>query len=65
LTDDGAALMATLKVAVDNSDGFSNLSAFRAAYFPVLLMACRHYRLPLPPQFWIGAILPPEETTAA
>ncbi|MDR3526251.1 MAG: hypothetical protein P4L57_03160 [Rhizomicrobium sp.] len=58
LTGDGAALMAVLKTAVEKSDGFSGLSAFRAAYFPVLLTACRHYRLPLPPQFWIGALIP-------
>jgi hypothetical protein len=58
LTEDGQDLMRVLTAAVEQSDGFSGLSAFKAGYFPVLLTACRHYRLPLPPQFWIGLLQP-------
>lgn len=64
LTEDGAALDAVLRVAVENNKGFSTLSAFRTAYFPILLTACRHYRLPLPPQFWIGALPPQPAATS-
>ena len=31
---------------------FNTLSTTRVGMWPLFLMACRHYRLPLPPHFW-------------
>ena len=31
---------------------FNNLSAITNGHWPVLLTACRHYRLPIPPHIW-------------
>jgi hypothetical protein len=43
---------------------FDQLSAIRLGHWPILLMACRHYRLPVPPQVWLGLMphqpAPPE-----
>ena len=65
LTEDGQDMLKILVKAVAESNGFFGLSAFKSGYFPVLLTACRHYRLPLPPQFWIGLLAPqsPPATT--
>ncbi len=35
---------------------FGELSAIRLGYWPIVLMACRHYRLPVPPQIWMGLL---------
>jgi hypothetical protein len=32
---------------------FDELSVISFGYWPILLLACRHYRLPVPPHFWI------------
>ena len=61
---DGTELLQTLVEACDGNDGFAALSANSSGYWPVLLTACRHYRLPLPPQFWIGALVPPTPPTS-
>ena len=59
MTADGQALLKTIRNACDTNDAFLNLSAMRTAYFPLVLTACRHYRLPIPPQFWIYFLVPP------
>lgn len=58
LTEDGQALLKRIRDACDNSDGFLKLSAVRSRHLPVVLTACRHYRLPVPPQLWIDLLLP-------
>ncbi|HEX5181706.1 MAG TPA: hypothetical protein VFW19_01005 [Allosphingosinicella sp.] len=35
---------------------FDQLSAVRLGHWPIVLMACRHYRLPIPPQLWLGLL---------
>jgi hypothetical protein len=35
---------------------FDDLSAIDMGHWPIILMACRHYRLPIPPQLWIGLL---------
>ena len=37
---------------------FENLSAIAFGHWPIVLMACRHYRLPVPPQLWMGLVEP-------
>jgi hypothetical protein len=59
LQDDGSELLQTIVEACDASDGFTALSANFCGYWPVVLTACRHYRLPVPPQFWIAALATP------
>jgi hypothetical protein len=51
--EDGEELIKALrKEAADNAD-YPALSAIRLEHWPVLLLACRHYRLPVPPQLWL------------
>lgn len=65
LTCDGTELLQTIADACDESDGFIALSANSSNYWPVVLTACRHYRLPVPPQYWIGALVPRTQTAPA
>ena len=34
------------------SDFFYSLSAIRPSYRPLVILACRHHRIPVPPHFW-------------
>lgn len=34
------------------NDHFDNLSAVKYGFWPIVLIACRHYRIPVPPQLW-------------
>jgi hypothetical protein len=61
----GQDLLKILVSACKSADGFNNLSAIRAGCFPLILTACRHYRLPVPPPFWISLLVPPETDSAA
>ena len=38
--------------AVEKHPAFQDLSAIKCGLWPIVLMACRHYRLPVPPQLW-------------
>lgn len=58
LGGDGSGLLQTIVDACDANDGFDALSVNTSGYWPLLLTACRHYRLPVPPQFWIHALVP-------
>jgi hypothetical protein len=59
LGEDGSELLETIVEVCDFSEGFDALSANRSGFWPVVLTACRHYRLPVPPQFWIAVLAPP------
>jgi hypothetical protein len=37
-------------------DDLGALSAMRAGHWPIVLLACRHYALPIPPGFWIESL---------
>ena len=39
-----------------SNDNFAQLSAIQLEHWPIVLMACRHYRLPVPPQIWLDLI---------
>lgn len=60
VTDNGQDLLKVLAEASKNATDFSNLSAIKSGYFPLVLTACRHYRLPVPPPFWISLLVPPD-----
>jgi hypothetical protein len=58
LEGDGSELLKTIAEACDANEGFLALSAISSGYWPIVLAACRHYRLPVPPQFWISLLVP-------
>lgn len=43
----------TLNKAVKTCTSISDISAVKTGLTPMFLTACRHYRLPIPPNFWI------------
>ncbi|WP_346394247.1 chemotaxis protein [Pseudomonas syringae] len=53
ITADGAAAMRMLEAEISRDEHFMGLSAVENGHWPILVMACRHYRLPLPPQLWV------------
>lgn len=51
---DGAALFEIVDSAADRvAEHLNGLSAVKNGFWPIVLVACRHYRLPVPPSFWI------------
>ncbi len=58
ITEDGQDILKIIRDACDNTEGFTALSAEQSGFWPLTLMACRHYRLPVPPQFWIDLVAP-------
>jgi hypothetical protein len=42
----------TLNKAMEACNAISNISAIKVGMDPMFLTACRHYRLPIPPNFW-------------
>jgi hypothetical protein len=65
VSNSGKDLIKVLTEASRHSPGFNDLSAVKYGYFPLVLTACRHYRLPVPPQFWIPLLARPEAAAAA
>lgn len=51
---DGPALLRTLVAACARNTDYQTLSAVQYGWLPLVLMACRHWRLPLPPQLYIS-----------
>jgi hypothetical protein len=56
LSATGEELLKTVKSACDASNDFDRLSAIATGFWPIVLTACRHHRLPIPPQFWINMV---------
>jgi len=56
ITKTGHELVKAVKDACLASKDFEALSAMRTSYWPIILTAARHYRLPVPPQFWINMV---------
>lgn len=54
--EDCTGLIATIAEACRLDTCFANLSAIKAGFWPLVLAACRHHHLPVPPAFWIEAI---------
>ena len=59
LSRTGKELVGLVKNACDQTEGYSTLSAVMTGYWPVIITACRHYRLPIPPQMWIDMVHDP------
>lgn len=58
LSATGDELLKIVRDACNQSKDFDGLSAIARGYWPMILTACRHYRLPVPPQFWIKMVEP-------
>jgi hypothetical protein len=37
-------------------DAFNGLSAVKLGHWPIVALACRHYRLPIPPYLWLPVV---------
>jgi hypothetical protein len=61
ITNRGQDLLKVLVEACKTYVQLNDLTAIRTGYSAVVLTACRHYRLPIPPQFWIAYLVPPED----
>ena len=57
LSTTGEELLARIREACNVTEGFMELSAIGTGFWPLILTACRHYRLPIPPQMWIDLVL--------
>lgn len=53
LADGPDALLEFIWEATEEYTAFNDLTCMRTGYWPIMLIACRHHRLPVPPQFWI------------
>jgi hypothetical protein len=51
---DSAFEFITAECSVDCE--FHKLSAITMGHWPIILMACRHYRLPIPPNLWLELV---------
>lgn len=57
ITADGAAARIILLKECSEEGHYTGLSAIRLGHWPVFVMACRHSRLPLPPQLWLPLVI--------
>ena len=62
LSATGDELLKIVRDACEQSKDFDQMSAIATGYWPMILTACRHYRLPVPPQFWIKMVEPLSES---
>ena len=69
LGEGGLQLLTTIAEVCRKDTDFQNLSPIKTGFWPVVLLACRHNQLPIPPGFWIGSLAPlqifPIETDSA
>lgn len=56
VTVDSIELISILESECSASSAFQALSSIRLGHWPILALACRHYRLPLPPNLWLGVL---------
>lgn len=52
LSETGGDLLEIINDACEKNIEFRQLSMMSTGNWPLLLIACRHHRLPVPPQFW-------------
>jgi hypothetical protein len=60
--DIGENLLDVVAEACENEKSFVDLSAVSTGYWPIVLLACKHFRLPIPPQFWIDVLRPTKDS---
>ncbi len=52
LSDENHAYSEVLRKACEDHSAIDDISAIRVGLWPIFLLACRHYRMPVPPQLW-------------
>lgn len=57
IKEDCSGLFEAIVDACKSEHGTSALSAMRTGAWPIVLMACRHWRLPVPPDFYVHALV--------
>jgi hypothetical protein len=55
--NDGGAELAETVIAGCKEGAIDTLSAIKTGMWPIVLTACRHWRLPVPPDFYVYAIM--------
>jgi hypothetical protein len=65
ITADGEAARRTLERERSQEGDYSRLSAVHLGHWPILVMACRHSRLPIPPQLWFPLVTRNEPVTSS
>ncbi len=55
-SNSGKDLLELVKATCEQEKTFEEISCVKAGYWPILLLACRHYRFPIPPQLWIDLL---------
>jgi hypothetical protein len=63
LSEGGSQLLATIAEACRIDSAFGNLSPIKTGFWPVILVACHHHKLPIPPSFWVEELTPPRTQT--
>lgn len=63
LAEGGPQLLATIAEACRMDTVFEDLSPNKMGFWPVILVACRHHQLPIPPGFWINSLTRPSNST--
>lgn len=63
LGEGGPQLLTTIAEACRMDTAFEDLSPIKTGFWPVILVACRHYQLPIPPGYWIDSLTPPRDST--
>lgn len=63
ITGDGAELLETISASCKAKTDLKDLSAMRTGFWPVVLLACLHWRLPIPPELWIHALYSSDGTS--
>jgi hypothetical protein len=56
ITEDGEDAMRVVTAEAGQASPFNSLSAVKLGHWPIVALACRHYRLPLPPNLWLPVI---------
>lgn len=62
LEEGGPQLLSTIAEACHKNKAFENLSPIKTGFWPVILVACRHLKLPIPPEYWIKSLTPPNNS---
>jgi hypothetical protein len=53
ITANGNAAIEVLEAESAQDNHFNALSAISLGHWPILVLACRHHRLPIPPNLWL------------
>lgn len=60
LNKGGRQLIATIVEACAMNSDLQSLSPVKSGFWPVIMVACHHHELPIPPGFWINFLMEPE-----